>query len=82
MTWRGIVLLLRAFWQVLLISISAGDTVLSGVRRKRPAHDGVEAFGSQMSSTWSPNNAINDAREMTDRRPGRDIGRCLGSGTL
>ena len=24
---------------------------------------------------------LNDAREMTDRRPGRDIGRCLGSGT-
>ena len=67
MSAEGSVLLLRAYWQVLLASIPAGNTVLSGVRLE-PAHDGVEAFGSLLSQTWSPNGAINGTHEMTDPR--------------
>ena len=47
------------------ILISAGNTVLSGVTLE-PAHDGVEAFGSLLSQTWSPSGAINGTHEMTD----------------
>ncbi len=61
---QGDVLLLRGVRQVLPF-VSAGDTVLSGVRRG-PAHDGVRACGPWMSGTWSPIGANNKPRKVTD----------------